>query len=215
MFKVAKIPISEEELQLRKRARRRLVGAVVLVLLVVVFVPMLLDKEPRSQRQDIDIQIPPIPGETQAPSSAPATPAEGAVGESTASAATSSSQDAGASPAPQAGDTSLPPASQQTPEPSAPEAPKQAIADQTATPQPPGFVIQLGAFSNSANAKQLLGKLKAEKIPAYTEPTSEGDKTRVRAGPYASVEAAEKGRERLKTLKLLPGGDAKIVNRGE
>ncbi len=50
--------INEEELQLRKRARRRLVGAIALVIVVVVFLPMVLDSEPKPQNQDIDIKIP-------------------------------------------------------------------------------------------------------------------------------------------------------------
>ena len=53
--------ISDEELQLKKRARRRLVGAIALVLLIVVFLPMILDSEPRPLNQDIAITIPPIP----------------------------------------------------------------------------------------------------------------------------------------------------------
>ena len=53
--------ISDEELQLKKRARRRLVGAIALVLLVVVFLPMVLDSEPKPLNQDISITIPPIP----------------------------------------------------------------------------------------------------------------------------------------------------------
>jgi len=50
--------ISEEELQLKKRARRRLVGAIAMVIAVVVFLPMLLDSEPKPQSPDIDIKIP-------------------------------------------------------------------------------------------------------------------------------------------------------------
>ena len=45
--------------------------------------------------------------------------------------------------------------------------------------------------------------------------TPQGEKTRVRAGPYPTMAAAETGRARLKTLKLLPGGDGKIVLKGE
>ena len=63
--------ISDEELQLKKRARRRLVGAIALVLLVVVFLPMLLDSEPKPLNQDIAIIIPPLPGPDS--SSRPAT----------------------------------------------------------------------------------------------------------------------------------------------
>ena len=50
--------ISEQELQLKKRARRRLVGAVVLVSAVAVVLPMVLDSEPKPVRQNVDIHIP-------------------------------------------------------------------------------------------------------------------------------------------------------------
>jgi DedD protein len=50
--------ISAEELQLRKRARRRLIGAIALVTIVAVFLPMFLDHEPKQNKQDISIQIP-------------------------------------------------------------------------------------------------------------------------------------------------------------
>lgn len=50
--------ISEEELQLRKRARRRLVGAIALVTIIAVFLPMVLDHEPKPVSQDVSIKIP-------------------------------------------------------------------------------------------------------------------------------------------------------------
>jgi len=56
--KVMATPISDEELQLKKRARRRLIGAIALVTVVAVFLPMVLDHEPKSITQDISIQIP-------------------------------------------------------------------------------------------------------------------------------------------------------------
>ena len=46
-----------EELELKKRARRRLVGAIVLVLLVVTLVPLVLDNEPRQIGDDVEINI--------------------------------------------------------------------------------------------------------------------------------------------------------------
>jgi DedD protein len=52
-------PISDEELQLKKRARRRLVGAIVLVSAVAVILPMVLDSEPKSVSKNVDIRIPP------------------------------------------------------------------------------------------------------------------------------------------------------------
>ena len=50
---------SEQEIQFKKRARRRLVGAVALVLLMIVLLPMLLeDKVAQGNREDVVISIP-------------------------------------------------------------------------------------------------------------------------------------------------------------
>ncbi len=50
--------VSDEEIQLRKRARRRLVGAIALVVAAIVILPMLLDSKPEERSQEIDIHIP-------------------------------------------------------------------------------------------------------------------------------------------------------------
>ncbi len=47
-----------EEINIRSRARRRLIGAVALALAVVVILPMVLDSEPKTTGQDIDLRIP-------------------------------------------------------------------------------------------------------------------------------------------------------------
>lgn len=50
---------SEQEIQFKKRARRRLVGAVALVLLMIVLLPMLLeDKVAQGRKEDVVISIP-------------------------------------------------------------------------------------------------------------------------------------------------------------
>jgi DedD protein len=210
---VAKTPVSAEELQLKKKARRRLVGAIVLVLLVVVFVPMFLDREQRPQKQDIDIRIPPIAGQSQGPQPV-APPPDAAAGvppapapDKPAAAPTPSASEAAPPPSPPRAETPPP-----DPAPKPIEAAKKPDAKTTDS-----YVIQVGAFSDPANARHLVDKLKAEKVPAYTEAvkTPQGEKTRVRAGPYPTLAAAETGRARLKTLKLLPGGDGKIVLKGE
>ena len=46
--------------ELRRRARRRLVGAIVLALAVAVFVPMLLESDPKPLGEDVSVKIPPI-----------------------------------------------------------------------------------------------------------------------------------------------------------
>ena len=244
---MAKTSISDEELQLRKRARRRLVGAIVLVLLVVVLVPMFLEREPRLQRHSMDIRIPPIPGQTQAPSipgaqppavsQQPPAPADKVEVPPPPTAAPAPESPAGP-PAPStAADMQAPDAPAAKPQasalpPAATTAQRAASAPQSKNETPTkapaltpskelangdGYIVQLGAFSSSANAKQLLHKLKLEKFPAYIEPvkTTQGEKTRVRVGPYPSVEVAEKARARLKTLKLVFGNDAQVMRAGE
>ena len=46
--------------ELRRRARRRLLGAIVLALAAAVIVPMLLESDPKPLGDDVSIQIPPI-----------------------------------------------------------------------------------------------------------------------------------------------------------
>ena len=46
--------------ELRRRARRRLVGAIVLALAAAVLLPLLLESEPKPLGDDVSIQIPPI-----------------------------------------------------------------------------------------------------------------------------------------------------------
>ncbi len=51
--------ISEEELLLRKRARRRLIGAVFLVVLSVIVLPTFFDEpKPESKQHEIAINLP-------------------------------------------------------------------------------------------------------------------------------------------------------------
>lgn len=192
---------SDEELQLRKRARRRLVGAIALVLVVVVFLPMILDNEPRPLSEDIEISVPPLPAEDTAsalPVPPPASAPEQAV---------------------QAEEPASPPVTKITPAPTpAPTPPRTETAIKPApTPKPAGqqaaldeYVVQLGAFSNAANARQLASKVRENRFKAYTEVvnTANGDRTRVRVGPYPSKDAAEKARDRLKSLKLTLGEPA-------
>ena len=51
--------ISEEELLLRKRARRRLVGAIVLVLISIIVLPAIFDEpKPETEKHEIAINLP-------------------------------------------------------------------------------------------------------------------------------------------------------------
>lgn len=230
--------ISDEELQLKKRARRRLVGAVALVLLIVVFLPMVLDSEPKPLNQDVSITIPPIPKPESAsqlsapamqpPASSSAAPGtiphiaglpQGATQTPSADApAESPAVEAPAAPAPKS--AAVKPAAPK-PAPEAKQAPKPTpkhdAKPATVAAAPvgdDGFVVQLGAFSSAENARALQKKLQVNKFKAYTEliKDTHGDRTRVRVGPFASREAAEKARDRMKSMKLI-AGDATVVKR--
>jgi DedD protein len=204
--------ITDEEIQFRKRARRRLVGAIVLVLIVVVVVPWLLPADkPQQDTQQIDIRIPsqdasgyaskitaaPAPAPAAAPAPQPAAapaevPAPVVKTEATAPAAT---------PAPEV-------KAEATPEPKPIET-KAAEAKPAAAPLAAGetLFVQYGAFAELKNAKQRQTELKAKGIATYTEvvKTSSGDRIRVRSGPYATREAAESVRLKAKPL------DSKLV----
>ena len=146
---------------LKRRGRRRLVGAIALVLASVIVLPMVFDSEPKGSAPPVSVRI---PGEDEAPF-APKPPPKKAV-----------------EPAKKA----EPPVKQAEP---APVSPKEE------------FVVQVGAFSNPQAA---IAKLKSAKVPYYTE-AMQGNLTRVRAGPFATREAADKALEQLKGLGFQPG----------
>src|SRR5260221_14107108 len=51
-------PLADDANLLKRRARRRLIGAIALVVLIVVVLPVVLDQQPRSVPQALTVQIP-------------------------------------------------------------------------------------------------------------------------------------------------------------
>ncbi len=217
---------SPDDLQLKKRARRRLVGAAALALFAVIVLPMVMDREPRPLSQDIQVRIPSqdatgfaaklMPGKPAAtPMPAPAPLAEQKTEvqvKSEAAPAVPAAVSAAAKPAAQTVTApAAKPAEKPAEKPTAPEKKvdtvekpaAKAAADATPSADASGqWVIQLGAFKEAGNVKLLLAKLKGIGVPAYTEilESPQGKRTRVRAGPFATQEAAEKARTRLKII---------------
>ena len=224
--------ISEEELQLRKRARRRLIGAIALVTIVAVFLPMVLDHEPKPVSQDVSIQIPspnagtftskivpvvPRASDTKSrdkPRSELSTKHEGTavpVAGSAADAAPPAYDTEAAPPvkaAPQkpmaqAKTVSKPPKSEGQPiaaeKPKAPDQTKSEVKDSGV------FVVQVAALNDADKARQMQEQIAAAGVKSYTEvvPTTKGSVTRVRAGPFASRDEAEKVRDKLKGMGLI------------
>lgn len=72
---MAKAP-TEEQSQLKRRARRRLVGSIALVTVVAVVLPWVMETEPRNGDQQIAIQIPSPDSGKFAPKAAPAVGSE-------------------------------------------------------------------------------------------------------------------------------------------
>jgi len=213
----------DADLQLKKRARRRLVGAAALALFAIIVLPMVMDREPRPLIQDIQVKIPSqdatgfaakvIPGK---PVATPMPAAEPVVehkpdGKAAATRAQSESGAAAAAgpavaaPNPlvsQAAPPAKAAAAEKKTETSAKPAAKPAAEGKPAGDASGQWVVQLGAFKEAGNVKLLLAKLKGIGVPAYTEKfeSAQGPRTRVRAGPFPSQEAAEKARARIKII---------------
>lgn len=108
----------------KKRARRRLVGAIALALGVAVGLPMLLDSEPKAPFNDIAIDIP-SKEKAAAPAPVPAVPAQGAAHN-------------GLDQSEEIIDAPLPPAARPTPAPAAVPAP--VLAAVQPAPAKPAYV---------------------------------------------------------------------------
>ncbi|MES2563191.1 MAG: SPOR domain-containing protein [Pseudomonadota bacterium] len=219
--------ISDEELQLKKRARRRLVGANVLETVVAVVLPMVLDSEPRQASQNVDIDIPPSDAGELKPKAAGSTrsgadnvPLKGMPPPTSAKTDTTNTvkaevpariDDPGAAKdddktegANKAGSTQ--PAKEGT-------KPRAAATDQKgatgsskilAKDSASAYVVQVAALADEVRAKELQKQMTDAGIKTYTEvvATKSGEVTRVRAGPYATRDAAESARVQLKKAGL-------------
>lgn len=212
--------VNEEEISLRKRARKRLIGAILLVIVSVVFLPMILDDEPQQEQQEIDIQI---PSEESAAETYPwMTPENATTDDETEissdpnkllpfsdddSAEKTGNSELGGSvfngiPVPGRKPV-LVKSTSNTQEKVAVTQEKASVSDAAKIAEG-AFVIQLGAFSDVSKAKQQQQNLVFNGIRAYTEAIRVGDSemTRVRIGPFPTREAAEAEHERLKKIGL-------------
>jgi cell division septation protein DedD len=174
--------------------KQRLIGAVVLVALAVIFLPMLIKgPAPDSGVADVPLDVPPMPAgdyETrELPLVTPGTaPQGGAVGlgGGTAPAAVSGADDAQA-PGPDEGGM-LPPAT--------------AGGD---------YAVNFGAYATSADADAVIARLRQAGLPGFREPATIGGKAahRVRIGPYADRASAEA--VRLQAARVRSDVNAQVV----
>lgn len=219
---------NDETLELRRRARRRLVGAVALVLALVIVPPWVMDLEPKPVATNLTVEIPrqetgvlkPTPA---APPKAPAPASTSAVAPTSPGAPGGPDKQGGVVPRPPDVSPNTGKAGERTKPESAKAPPKPETVARAAPPEPAradpdakraeailnseAYLVPLGAFANKDNVKALEAKLAKAGVKYYTEvvTTPAGEQTRVRAGPFPTKEAAETSREHLKSLGLSPG----------
>lgn len=206
--------LTDDEQNLRRKARRRLIGAVALALAVVVILPMVLDSEPKPSGQDIELYIPSpdkagpfVPGTAASGTPEALSPAVSVVEAVSAPPAASAVAQGKPAPASAVAAPEKQPVSASDPKPATQDKPAvrqpEAVEPKSAAkPSGESFVAQVGAYANPETAKQEADKLKKLGFKAYTEKA--GDKTRVRVGPYVEREKAEKVRKLLEKHGLKP-----------
>jgi DedD protein len=181
------------------KLKQRLIGALVLVVAAVVFLPMLLSGQ--DETVSVEVEAPERP-EMSSEQIAPAAPIELAEPEVVAGI-----PEAEVIPMPEQDSVSETPPVVTPPAPPAPVAATPEPAEPAPAPTPaqapaagPGdWVVQLGSFSAAANANGFKQKLEEQGYNAYTVTASADGKdiTRVYVGPVLDRESANRLRDEL------------------
>ena len=228
---------------IRKRARHRLMGSVVLVLGAVVGLPLLFDSQPRPVAIDTPIVIPdrnqaaPLatPGHntksiqakespalaTSVPEQPTVTPAKSAVANVAAldpheevvtkDTKTEAKAEAKVETKVETKPDAKLEAKTDTKSEAKPESKESAKAkalldgkDAPKSSDAVRSVVQVGAFADAAKAKEARTKLEQAGLKTYTQEveTKEGKRIRVRVGPFATKEEADKAAEKIRKLNL-------------
>jgi DedD protein len=223
-------PIQPESVEaMRRRAKHRLIGAAVLVLVGVIGFPLLFDTQPRPIAVDIPIDIP--DRNKTRPLAAPVAQAPVAAGVVTPPAAPVQEEKTAAAPVPPAlpaikteakpaqaqpeAKVEAKPAAKPEPKPEVRPAPAadngaraKALLEgkpaETAAAAEGRFVVQVGAFADADKARETRLKVEKAGLKTYTHvaETKEGKRIRVRVGPFASRAEADKAADRIKGLDL-------------
>ena len=203
---------TEEEFNLRRQTRRRLIGAVALVLLVVILLPVVFDSEPApASGNDIELRIPDKDnaGKFQPKINLPELDKMASAVAATSDVAsapaitTAPAPVVAAVPSPVVKSASAPAPNKPKTETKAgpeikakPKVQSKPVAKAQVAPKS-GWVIQIGAFSNADTARNMMTTLHKKGYHAYTEKA--GSVVRVRIGSYPTREAAEKIQRKLET----------------
>ena len=208
----------------QQRARHRLIGAAVLVLIAVVGLPRILDNKPKSVTNDIAVNIVtslPSPSAEIKTSEKPKAeaPVDKVVKEAAPEQKAEAKPDVKSEAKPEA-KAETKPATPASSKPTglglaageevvaAPAKPKtEDVTPKVAATGSGKFVIQIGAFASEERAKGWIAKLKDQKIPNYVLNKTGADGAKLyilRAGPYTDKDAAEAAEKKIKAMGLSP-----------
>ena len=206
----------------RRRARYRLMGAVVLVLIAVVGFPLIFDTQPRPVAVDTPIVIPdrqavaPLTASVPVPAAqAPAKPWKIAPETLSTQAALDPREEV--VPSPHTG-AAAPAVTEVKPKPEKPlekvaqpqakedgSKAKALLEGQASTPE--RMIIQVGAFSDANKVREVRSKLEGVGLKTYTQVVDGKDGkpvTRIRLGPFETRDEVEKVAARIRKLNLAP-----------
>lgn len=203
---------TDELTLLKKRARRRLIGAIAVALFAAIVLPMVMDHQPAPPLKDIQVRIPSPDEGSDRKTDGTEKPVVRMDAKPIAKAMPKASQESGetkpahgkaaaesqAAPAPAAGSDAPPLVNT----PAQPKGQAKSKDEETRNADTQSWEVRLGAYAEEGHVKRLLAKLKELGLPTYTEKieTASGPRTRVRAGPFPTREAAEKAQARIKTI---------------
>jgi DedD protein len=205
-------PASDQELNLKKRARRRLVGAIALVLLMIIVLPMILKDRSASQPQD-QITIT-LPSEQKESEQAESEQIEGEQAEASDFDSNIVPTETPAAETPEVAEldsetTTPDPAAaaiQKTPDVKLPAAKLEATTPtvKSSVEASRKFYVQIGVFSDAANVKQLQTKLSDLGYKSQTEKidTEKGKKIRLRTQVFGDRNEAAIALENIKDAGL-------------
>lgn len=183
----------------KQRARRRLIGAVVMLAAAVIVLPIVFEHKPRPVSDDVAVSVANGQG-TQKPKVEPrkADPLPPSANASRNDAALDAGEEIVSTPA--------------ADKPKADAKPDAKVADVKPADKPADkpaaantkYLILIGAFSSEERAKNWLAKLKESKVPAYVEKKTlaDGDRLLLRAGPFTSRDAADAADKKVRAIGL-------------
>ncbi|WP_439391553.1 SPOR domain-containing protein [Ideonella sp. YS5] len=203
----------------RLRARRRLIGAALLLGVGIIGFPLLFETQPRPIAVDIPIEIPSREGAPplQAPAQRPARPAPAQVAPPPVEPAVRPAE-----VKPAARPAEVKPAARPEPKPEAkvdskPAEPPRPVAEAArpaesaskveaarnseAAKDDGRYVVQIGAFAEATGAREARMKVEALGLKTYTQviESATGRRIRVRVGPYPTKAEADKAAARIKS----------------